>query len=355
MREKGDDDVGLTRSSRIPALMSTLVTAAVLVAATSGCSEVVLPPGTQGAGSSASPSASMRDVGAARPLPVPQEVAAKLSGFIYLLAGPDQEDQNVWMIGGHTERQLTFGTKSNAISSVGAAAAGVVVSDDQFHADDLAKVTTRGAWWLPAGRTSRLHQGSSATISARGKIAFVAVPHALGYRDSKTFELRSQDSFTSGSQVVYQSRTPLSDPVFGPAGQIAFIAQPKTSDYDSTKVLVRSANGHLRVVKTGLPNPDSLVWSANAADLVVASWPLKAEAIGSNGKRKLLPAGWFPLAWDPAGTKLLVASKTSIGLWAPAHPAVVHVLGPLSPGVVVGPASWVQKRAPLAVPSVRRR
>lgn len=347
--------MGLTRRSRIPALMFRLVVAAVLAAVTVGCSEVVLPPGPPGARSAASPSAVVREVGGPGPLlPVPQAVASKLSGFIYLLAGPDQEDQNVWVIGDQAERQLTFGTKDNGISSLGAAAAGIVVSDDQFNADDLAKVTTRGAWWLPAGRASRLHQGSSATISAGGKIAFVAVPHALGYPDSKAFELRSQDSFTSTSKVVYQSRTPLSDPVFGPANQMAFIVQPKTSDYSSTTVLARSANGHVHVVKTGFANPDSLVWSANAPDLVVTSWPLKAEAISSNGKRKLLPAGWFPMAWNPAGTKLLVASKTSIGLWAAASPAVVHTIGPLSPGVVAGIASWLGLPASLRIPPAPR-
>jgi hypothetical protein len=354
VREKGEDDVSSTRTSRIPALIFPAVMATVLAAATAGCAEVVLPPSQPGARSSAGPPAAVRDVGAAQLLPVPQAVASRVSGFIYLLAGPDQAAENVWVIGGQTEHQLTSGTKNNAISSVGAAVAGVVVSDDQFNVDDLAKITTRGAWWLPAGRASRRHQGSSATISAGGKIAFVTVPHARGYPDSKNFELRSQDSFTSTSKVVYQSRTPLSDPVFGPANQIAFIVQPKASDYSSTAVFLRSANGHVHAVTTGLGNPDSLVWSANAPDLVVASWPLKAEAISSNGKRKLLPAGWSPMAWNPAGTRLLVASKTSIGLWAPANPAVVHIIGPLSPGFVVGIASWVKKRVSLGIPSLRR-
>jgi len=327
----------------------------VLAATAAGCAGASSPARQPRTRSSASPSAAAQDVITSQSPPVPQAEASKLgSGFIYLLAGPDPAEENVWVIGDHTERQLTFGAKNNAISSVGAAAEGIVVSDDQFNADDLAKVTTRGAWWLPAGRASRLHQGSCATISARGKIAFVTVPHARGYPDDNNFELRSQDSFTSKSVIIYTSRPPLSDPVFGPANQIAFIRQPRISDYNSTTVIVRSADGHLRVVKTGFADPDSLVWSAKAPDLVVAAWPLKAEAISNGGRRKLLPAGWFPMAWNPAGTELLAASRTSIGLWSPASPETVHIIGLLSPGVEVGIASWVKKPISLGIPPVRR-
>jgi hypothetical protein len=347
--------VASTRIRRIAALVFTSVMATFLAAAAAGCAGTVPAASQPPARNSAGPSRAVQDAVAAQPPPVSQAVAGQLGqGVIYLLAGPDPADENVWAISGRSERQLTSGTKNNAITSVGAAGAGIVVSDDRFNADDLAKVTTRGAWWLPTGRPSRLHQGSCATISARGQIAFVTVPGAAGYPDSRSFELRDQGSFTSKSVIIDTSRTPLSDPVFGPANQIAFIRQPKISDYYSTTVIVRSRDGRLRVVKTGFADPDSLVWSANAPDLVVAAWPLKAEAIGSSGRRRLLPAGWFPMAWNPAGTKLLVASKTSIGLWAPDRPGAVRTIGPLSPGVEVAAATWLNRGASLRVPSGRR-
>jgi hypothetical protein len=335
--------------------MPASVMATVLAAAMAGCAGTAPAAGQPPARGSADHSAAVRDVVAAQQPPVSAAVASKLGrGVIYLLAGPDPAAENVWLIRGRTERLLTSGTKNNAISSVGAAAAGVVVSDDRFNADDLARVTTRGAWWLPTGRASRRHQGSCATISARGTIAFVTVPRAMGYPDSRNFELRDQDSFTSKSVIIYTSRTPLADPVFGPANQIAFIRQPKIGDYNSTTVIVRSRDGRLRVVKTGFADPDSLVWSATAPDLVVAAWPLKAEAISSSGRRRLLPAGWFPLAWNPAGTRLLVVSRTSIGLWIPASPGAVRIIGPLNPGVEVGTASWLDRPASLRTPPARR-
>jgi hypothetical protein len=347
--------VASTRIRRIPALISASVMATVLAATAAGCAGAGPAASQPESHSSASPSAVVQAVVAAQPPPIPQAVASKLGrGYVYLLAGPDPADENVWAIGGRTERQLTFGTKNNAVTSVGAAAAGVVVSDDRFNADDLAEVTNRGAWWLPTGLASRLRPGCCATISASGKIAFVAVPRASGRRGSDNFELRDQDGFTSKSVIIYTSRTPLSDPVFGPANQIAFIRQPKTGDYDSTTVIVRSADGKLSAVKTGFTDPDSLVWSANAPDLVVTAWPLKAEAISSGGRRMLLPAGWFPMAWNPAGTRLLVASTKSLGLWAPASPARVRTIGALSPGVEVGTASWLDRPASLRAPSARR-
>ena len=340
--------MGFSRTGRIPALLSVLALAGAVTA--TGCargllpvSEPRIPPAASGAGH--------RDATVSHSPPVVHAVARKLGmGFIYLTAGPDQGNQNVWVIHHGSERQLTFRSKKNGVTSAGAAAAGIVVSDDQFNADDLGKVTVRGIWWLPTGRPARLHQGSSATISASGQIAFIAVPDAVGYRDSKNFELRIQDSFTSKSRVIYASPTPLSDPVFGPRHQIAFIRQPKASDYASTTVMLRSADGHVHSVRTGLANAQSLVWSANAPDLVVATWPLKAVAIGRNGSRIRLPDGWFPMCWNPLGSRLLVASETKIGFWKPGRPATVRVIGPLSPGMVVGTATWLKHRASLSVP-----
>jgi hypothetical protein len=347
--------VGASRTSRIPAFVFTSVMSAVLAASTGGCAGGSLPASRPHSLSPSALSAADREIMASRSAPLPRAVARKLGkGFIYLLAGPKVTDFNVWVIGGGTERQLTFGSNNDAVSAGGAAAAGIVVSDDQFNADDLAKVTTRGIWWLPAGKTSRLHQASSPTISAHGQVAFTTVPDAKGYPVSKHFELRIQNGFTRTSRIIYASPTPLFDPAFGPANQIAFIRQPKASDYNATTVMLRSTDGHVRSLKTGFAFPDDLVWSANAPDLVVATWPLKAEAINRHGKRTHLPDGWFPMAWNPAGTKLLVTSATKIGLWAPAHPATVRVIGPLTHGIEAGTASWLKRRASLSVPSAPR-
>ena len=344
-----------SRISRNPALVFTSLISAVLVASTGGCAGRSLPASRAQSLSRTASAAADREIMASRSAPLPRAVARRLGkGFIYLLAGPKVTDFNVWVIGEGAERQLTFSSNNYAVSAGSAAVAGIVVSDDRFEADDLAKVTTRGIWWLPAGKTSRLHQGSSPTISARGQVAFTTVPDALGYPDSKNFELRIQNGFTRKSRIIYASRTPLSDPVFGPADQIAFIRQPKASDYNATTVMLRSADGRVRRLKTGFAFPDSLVWTANAPDLVVATWPLKAEAISRKGKRTHLPAGWFPMAWNPAGTKLLVSSATSIGLWAPASPATVDVIGPLSHGIEVGAASWLNQRASLNIPTPPR-
>lgn len=340
------------RTGRIWASAFASVIAAVLAASTSGCAGGS-PPATHRhhLTRALTPTADQGTI-ASRTAPLMHAVAGKLGkGFIYLLAGPSGAWLNLWLISGGTERQLTFGSKDSAISSAGAAPAGIVVSDDLFRADDLAKLTKDGIWWLPTGRSSRLHQGSSATISARGQIAFIAVPHALAYPDSNNFELRIQNGFTAKSTIIYATPKPLLDPVFGPEHQIAFIRQPKAGEFTSATVLLRSADGHVRSVKTDFGFPDNLVWSANAPDLVVQAWPLKAEAISPSGKRTHLPAGWFPVAWNPAGTKLLVSSKTSIGFWNPARPAAVDVIGSLSPGVELGIASWLNRSASLSIPS----
>jgi hypothetical protein len=96
------------------------------------------------------------------------------------------------------------------------------------------------------------------------------------------------------------------------AGVRAAAGIPKASDYHETTVVLRTPGGRISTLKTGYANPDSLVWSASAPDLVVATWPLKAEAITTSGNRAALPGGWFPMGWNPAGTKLLVARIVSV-------------------------------------------
>ncbi len=51
---------------------------------------------------------------------------------------------------------------------------------------------------------------------------------------------------------------------------------PRRGQY-SHRLLI-SGRGQTRTVKTGYRFPDALVWSADAPDLMITAWPLRAEA-----------------------------------------------------------------------------
>lgn len=336
-----------TRARRRQACFLTAAMAAALAAAAGGCAEA---PASAQSRPVHSPSALRASEGlaAGRTAPIPLSVVRRLGkGYLYLLAGPDATDTNLWLISDGTEHQLTFGAPNSAVSSFGAAPAGIVLSDDQFGADDLAQLTTRGLRWLPNGKSSDLHQASSATMTASGKILYITPPDALGYPDSKNFALRGQNTFSGRSRIIYRSTGPLSDPAPGPQGQIALIRQPSAADDKSTTVVVISGHGRPRTVRTGYKFPDALTWSANAPDLIVATWPLRAEAISTSGARTALPGGWFPITWTPAGTRLIVISTSRIGYWSPKHPHAITAIGPLERGQEVSLATWLDRAAAL--------
>lgn len=336
-----------TRARRRQTCFLTAAMAAALAAAAGGCAEAPASAQPRPVHSSSASHAS-EELAAARTAPIPLSVVRRLGkGYLYLLAGPNASDTNLWLISDGTEHQLTFGAPNSAVSSFGAAPAGIDLSDDQFGADDLAQLTTRGLRWLPNGKSSDLHQASSATMTASGKILYITPPDALGYPDSKNFALRGQNTFSGTSRIIYQSTGPLSDPVSGPRRQIALIRQPRVTHDKSTTVIVISSHGRARKIKTGYKFPDALAWSADAPDLIVATWPLRAEAIGTSGARTALPGGWFPITWNPAGTRLVVVSTSRIGYWSPKHPRAITVIGALDRGQEVALATWLDRPAAL--------
>jgi len=78
--------------------------------------------------------------------------------------------------------------------------------------------------------------------------------------------------------------------------------------------------------------------------------PLRTQAITDFAgalRRYTLPAGWSPATWNTTGTQLLAWGPGSdqIGLWSPARPHSIEVIGSLPKGVTIGEFAWLAKPA----------
>ena len=75
--------------------------------------------------------------------------------------------------------------------------------------------------------------------------------------------------------------------------------------------------------------------------LAVAFPAHRAELLFPDGRQQPLPRGWQPLAWNQAGTQLLMQSSTGLGIWSAASPGRVRTIGIITPGMQILQAVWL--------------
>ena len=93
--------------------------------------------------------------------------------------------------------------------------------------------------------------------------------------------------------------------------------------------------------------PSLVAWGEHAPALALAFPAHAAELLFPDAHRQPLPAGWQPLAWNPAGTQLLMQSATALGIWSRSAPGQVTQTGRISPGAQILQAAWLDKKAPI--------
>ena len=94
----------------------------------------------------------------------------------------------------------------------------------------------------------------------------------------------------------------------------------------------------LRVGSPAIAPPEA--WGPRAPALTLRPPAGQAELRFLSGRREPLPAGWKPLAWNPAGRELLMASSTSLGIWSAARPAKCSLMvEPIPSRYRLGPTS----------------
>ena len=339
--------------------------AACLLALAAGCTGRAVPASIQSPARSAtsgpvtptstaspSPSASSAPVtvaSAKRGRPLPAGTAGRLpAGAYYLLAGPDLSSLNVWEVGpGPTETQITHNRAGHGIDALAASESGIVVADAVHGTDRLARWTRHGLSWLRHGHRGPLIVGSSPDIRGNGTIGYVTPPSASGAHRNADFAIWTQPSFSGRATVIYRQRRPLDGPVFGPHGQIAIEGWSGPDGGRRPTVLIY-AGGQVAMVSTGVSEiPSLLAWGHRAPALAVAFPGHRAELLYTDGRRRPLPSGWQPLAWNPSGTQLLMQSATALGIWSATAPGRVRMVGVITPGMSILQAVWLSGKAPM--------
>lgn len=108
-----------------------------------------------------------------------------------------------------------------------------------------------------------------------------------------------------------------------------------------------SMSYHNKIMYTSFWSLAEVVWQPNAIALAVASVTHQTELIYRSGRRQMLPRGWLPLSWSPAGNQLLVQHGALLGLRSVPTPHQVAVLGKTSRDFTVLNVDWLANRAPL--------
>jgi hypothetical protein len=263
--------------------------------------------------------------------------------MFYLLAGPNPLSCNVWEVSkSGKETELTHNRVNFGISYFGASRAGIVMADASSGTDELVRLTAHGIVSLPGQ-----HLGSPA-INKRGEIAAVRPPGGTGKK--AYFYLVVKKSFGAQPQRTYRQHAPLGGMAWGPHGSIATLSSPHPpgTTGPNSKLIVVRPSGHTIVLKTGFTNLSEVVWNEKTPTLAVANWHGAGETISLTGVRHKLPPGWWPAAWNAAGTRLLVrknGSPASLGLWSPKRPAHVAIIGAMIPHLVISQVAWLASRS----------
>ena len=298
-----------------------------------------------GCSSSATAASSARATGSSAGLPLSRAVAERLpAGVFYVLAGTDPASYNLWQVSNTGEEiRLTHNTTSLGISYFGASKAGIVMADAASGSDELAPLTSKGAVFLKNGN------GSAPQINSAGEICYSVTTYDKK-GNTTGFDLLTKKSFSAPGRVIYRQKEAITGNFWGPDQSIAVLSG---SHYPGTngpiaKVFTISKSGKIATIKTGLDSTlGSITWNEDGGGIGVASWADKGEVIYSGSRRYTLPAGWSPATWNTTGTQLLAWGPGSgqIGLWSPARPHSIEVIGSLPKGVTIGEFAWLAKPA----------
>lgn len=275
-------------------------------------------------------------------LPLPTVTVRHLpAGSFYLLGGPHGAPppwSSIWVVSRRQETLLTRGALGRQIEGFGTAPPGVVVSDAGSLTSGLARWTRRGPVWLhPAGHRRWNIVGLLPDISPGGDIVYMLPPHENGATTVWT-----RPSWKGADRILYRwqhAEGPIM-PVFGPHGMIALIAAGPPPKQAANVIIVNSHGTVVRRLRAGTASLWGGIWGP-VGPLVIRFSSGQGELLFLNGRHKLLPAHWEPLAVNPAGQEILMLDENELGLWRKTGPKNVERIGPISRGFSIWQADWV--------------
>lgn len=277
--------------------------------------------------------------------PVPNSTVRNFpSGVFYLQAGPRSGQQwwSVWTISRDRETAVTTGELGRRISGFAASGRGMIVTANTGIAAFVARWTRTGpSWFHPAGKPHQIINAVAPAISPDGTLA---------YLNGKT-GVWTRSSWTARDHLAY--RVPENDGLvqaaFGPHRMLAMIGPywQRTGTRPDVVILAHDGRGPVDLkLRSGFAELGyTAFWGTGAPALVIGSSHRTFELLYLSGRRQPLPAGWRPLTWNPAGTELLMVSRTKLGIWSPDRPHQVRAIGPISRGYTIPGAAWLSAPA----------
>ena len=150
-------------------------------------------------------------------------------------------------------------------------------------------------------------------------------------------------SLTRREHQIYHSPAFIGAPLPGPDGRVAIVG-PSGPAVTGPKpgIVILSRSGHPGRIAPGvkaLGYPP--LWGQTAPALVVPSVRGPAHLVYLNGRRAVLPHGWQPWSWNPAGTALPMLRGTTLGIWSPATPGQVTSIAAITAGFEIEDISWL--------------
>lgn len=257
-----------------------------------------------------------------------------LDGALYVLTGPDPYSGNVLeaRLPDGDLRPLTANPPGYGISAMAASDAGLALATAENGSDQL-RVIARGhsALW---GRAA----ASIPAIDARGRV-LVARPTDTGY---------AIDLYEPGRarRTVLRNDPDAPAAVWGPGASVLVIGPTEGGGGGGSMVEERDLTGRL-VRRVGplddyvgllaSPYPDRQPVTAVRPGATRSGFVLGDDLTRTTA----IPSDWSIGCWNPPGTALLVTKGTSVGLWRPARPRQVTVVGAST--VPISGCAWLSR------------
>lgn len=271
--------------------------------------------------------------------------AALGSGTLYLLLGNEDVSANLWRVDlplGRT-RQLTFNPPEDGVSNFDASPAGLVLGDARSSVDQ--------AEFMRAGKPHLLGGGigDSPQINDAGQVVdFASAEQGVTHGPWSHDRLLFWDNPAGPYRTIYRTKPGnLVSIAWNPAGdRILLINGPDDDAYTRLFTVNRRGRVVRQLVTLQGAGPDLYAWGQQGLAIGYFS-SRHSEILSPTGQvTTVLPAGWVPACWNPAGSELLMITRDQrrIGIWLQAHPGRVQDLGALR-GQAFQECSWTARPA----------
>jgi hypothetical protein len=258
----------------------------------------------------------------------------KVPGTLYLLAGADEFNADVYRVSGSLSEPERL-TQNARVSWVSAQPGAAVTANargsgsDHVEALDLRRIPS-----LPGRVIDRF--GQAPELSPERQVTYAVVRYA-GNGDPTGTLIYVSGLDGSRKQVRYRSSADLSSEWL-PGGRLAILSQPDLDRPNRARVVLDAGGPHQRTVDPGVPAATSLL-AARDGTLLVGGGVKRSALLTPKGERRFLDTTeWNPLCWAPDGSALLASRGDRLGL-LPASGGPVRDLGRVTRQRVIA-CSW---------------